>query len=118
MKLYTNFTVEVKVRKFKSKFLYRYGMHQGDSLVPILFILVIQLAAEVLSIEFRKHNIYILYMLVLPNDETNVIKRHIVKDSNKIDELVILILLYMSNRAILFNSRSDTEKGTPYALIL
>ena len=51
-------------------------------------------------------------MLVSPNDEGNVIRRYTVKDSNKIDELAILILLYMDARAILFNSRSDAEKGT------
>ena len=72
-----------------------------------------QLAAEALLIKFRKHNINILSILVSLNDEANVIRRYTVKDSNKIDELVILILLYMDNRAILFNSRSDVEKGTP-----
>ena len=55
-------------------------------------------------------------MLVLLNNEANVIRRYTVKDSNKIDELAILILLYIDNGAISFNSRSDVEKGTPICI--
>ena len=71
------------------------------------------MAVEALSIKFRKHNIDIPYMLVLLSNKANVIRRHTVKDSNKMDELAMLMLLCVDDGAIPFNSRSDAEKGTP-----
>ena len=57
MKLHTNFEVEVKIGKHKSRFPHRHGVRQGESLAPVLFILVVQLAAETLVVEFKRHNI-------------------------------------------------------------
>ena len=57
MKLHTNFEVEVKIGKHKAIFPYGCGVRQGDSLAPMLFKLVMQLAAESLAVEFRKREI-------------------------------------------------------------
>ena len=61
-------------------------------------------------------DIYVTCILVSLNNEANVIRRHTVKDNNKMDELAIFILLYMDDRAIPFNSRSDVGKGTPICI--
>ena len=60
MKLHTNFEFEIKVGKHKSKLPYGYDLRQGDILAPMLFILVTNLAAEVLAVELKKNNATLL----------------------------------------------------------
>lgn len=52
MKLYLNYSVDIKFRTFKSSVPYIYGFKQGYSLAPTLFMLDIQLSSQELSIEF------------------------------------------------------------------
>ena len=111
MKLHANFKVEVKVRKNKERFPYRYSVRQGDNLALILFILVMQLAVESLTIEFRKYNINLPSMRVSSSEEC-VIRKHKNAQVEKMDHLVLLILLHMDNRALPFCSRNDTIIGS------
>ena len=48
-KLYNNFKIEICVGKCKAEIDYAAGVKQGDILVPILFIIVVQFLAELLE---------------------------------------------------------------------
>ena len=82
-------------------------MRQGDSLVPMLFILVMQLAGEAIVVEFKKHNINLLDMKVSVSDE-HVILKHNPNQIEMMDRLAMLILLHVDDGAMAFSSRRDT----------
>ena len=111
MKLCTDFEVEVKVGKHKARFPHGCGVKQGDSLAPILFILVMQLAAESLAVEFRNHGINLPDVRVSISNEC-VIRKHKPNQIATMDHLALLILLYMDDGALPFCSRKDAIIGS------
>ena len=50
-------------------------MRQGDSLAPMIFILVTQVVAEAIAVEFKKRNINLPDVKVSVSDES-VIRKH------------------------------------------
>ena len=84
MKTHTNFEAEVNVGTFKSRFPCGCGYREGDNLAPMLFILVVGLAAEALDIELKKHNIQLPSVRVSTN-ENSVIRKHKKSDITSVD---------------------------------
>ena len=48
-KLYNDFKIEIKVGDISKLIDYRTGVKQGDNLVPILFIIVMQYLSEIIE---------------------------------------------------------------------
>lgn len=110
-KLYNGSTVKLKVGKIESLIAYGCGVKQGDSLAPLLFIMVVQLAAETLDIEFKKHNIKILDVYVTTERIDAMLRKHNITNIENYSLTAILILLYIDDGAIPFASRRDAILG-------
>ena len=70
-----------------------------------------QLVAEAIAVEFKKHNINLPDRKVSISDES-VVKKHKFNQIAKMGRLVMLILLCMNSGAITFGSRRDAIIGT------
>ena len=110
MKLYTDCTVQLKVGKIKGQIPYGCGVKQGDNLAPTLFIMVIQLAAQDLEKEFTIAGIDILKVLVSSSLDSTI-RKHSNGDINNMSLTMLLMLLFMDDGAIPFNSRQDALIG-------
>ena len=111
MTLHKDFEVEVKFGKNKSKFPCGCCVRQGESLAPTLSILVMQLAAEAIAVEFKNNDVNIPEMKVLVSSE-RVIRKHKPNQIATMDRLAMLMLLHVDDGATPFGSRRDTIIGT------
>lgn len=86
-------------------------MKKGDSHAPLIFIMVMQLAAKCLEIEFKQHNVKLLDIYASPSMINVVLRKHRISDIGSMNLSIILILLYIDDGAIPFASQKDAVLG-------
>ena len=118
--LYTNFEIELKIGKHKTRIDCTAGVKQGDNLAPTLFIIVIHFISELLENELKENDISIpsffhnsnLYNKggKLIRHETTINKGGKMASYNSRRPLTkdeLFLLLYVDDGALIFTNKSD-----------
>ena len=109
MKLYNNFSVILKVGKEELSISYSCSVKQGDSLAPLLFCLVFQIAVEKVQSELTRNCISIPSFKSSSSDYATIRKPS--KKTKFNMKTQVPALLFIDDDALPFSSRNDLING-------
>ena len=109
MKLCNNFSVILKVDNEELSILYSCRVKKDNSLVPLFFCPIFQIAVESIQVEFIRNSIAI--PIFKSSSLTSVIIYKLSKRIRFNTKTSVSVLLFIDNGVLLFSSRDDLING-------
>jgi hypothetical protein len=113
--IYCNNTCVLNIKNEVTQIPQSVGMHQGDNMVPILFLFLLMAFTKTLELLWKQHNIPILSVMTATGD--NIINGKICSHSpamfcsKKLTAFEILQCLYVDDGAFPFKLQEDLQQG-------
>ena len=117
-KMYKKFALKFKKGEKTVSIVYPTGVHQGNNLAPILFIIVFQAAIESIGKIEEMRQIHISKYKMFPNTAKGKPQGRLIGQNTQLKdtEFPHWISLYVNNSAFILTTREDTSKSAKLAL--